>query len=164
MVNPPSDPYGHAQQAAAIAATQARVAAAQTAERQAHGMYWQQQQRQRQQVGYEGPQAHLTPSADYVPRPPRPKYIRRTLRALMFGFIAYALLYTAVISYERGHTNGYTPLRQASPATGHYSNPLLMVIIGLCFALFTVLQVARIIKVARLGRQFPTRSWREHVS
>lgn len=100
------------------------------------------------QQGPQGP----TPSAPYVPRPPKPKYIRRTLRALIFGFIAYAFLYTAVISYERGHIKGYTPLLQWSP--GHYSNPLPMVIIGLCFGLLTVLQAAKIIKVARLRRQY----------
>jgi hypothetical protein len=152
MVNPPSDPYGHARQAAAIAATKARVAAAQEAEQRA--MYGRQLQRQRQQAGYEGPQAPLTPSAPYVPRPPKPKYIRRTLRALIFVFIAYAFLYTTVISYERGHIKGYTSLLQWSPGTGHYSSPLPMVIIGLCFALLTVLQVAKIIKVARLRRHY----------
>ena len=152
MVNPPSDPYGWARQAAAIAATKARVATAQADEQR--GMYWQQLQRQRQQAGNEGPQAPLTPSAHYVPRPPKPKYIRRTLRALIFGFTAYAFLYTAVISYERGHITGYTPLLQWSPGTGHYSNPLPIVIIGLCFALLTVLQVAKIIKIARLRRQY----------
>jgi hypothetical protein len=150
MVNPPSDPYGHAQQAAAIAATQARVAAA---DHQAQiGMYWQ--LRQRQQADYKGPQAGLTPSAPYVPGPPKPRYIRRALRALIFGFIAYAFLYTAVISYEHGHIHGYTPLLQSSPGTGHYSNPLPMVIIGLCFALVTALQVTKIIKVARLRRRY----------
>ena len=152
MVNPPSDPYGWARQAAAIAATSARVAAAQADEQR--GMYWQQLQRRRQQAGYEGPQAPLTQSAPYVPRPSKPKYIRRTLRALIFGFAAYTFLYTAVISFERGHITGYTPLLQWSPGTGHYSNPLPMVIIGLCFALLTVLQVAKIIKVARLHRQY----------
>jgi hypothetical protein len=149
MVNPPSDRYGWAKQGAAIAATRARVAAA---DRQAQiGMYWQ--LRQRQQAGCEGLQAAPTPGATYVPGPPKPKYIRRALRALIFAFIAYALLYTAVISYEHGHIHGYTPLLQSSPGTGHYSNPLPMVIIGLCFALLTVLQVAKIIKVARRRRQ-----------
>jgi hypothetical protein len=89
----------------------------------------------------------------------KPKYIRRTLRALIFGFIAFAFLYTAVVSYEHRHANGYTPLLQSSPATGHYSNPLPMVVVGLCFTLFTVLQVAKIIKVARSRRQLD--SWLE---
>jgi hypothetical protein len=151
MPNPPSDPHGWARTNAAIAATKARVAAAQEAERR--GMYSQQLQRQRQQGGSEGPQAPLTPNTPYVPGPPKPKYIRRALRALLFGVIAYAFLYTAIISYEHGHIKGYTPLQQWSPGTGHYSNPLPMVIIGLCFALFAVLQVAKIIKVARSRRQ-----------
>jgi len=85
----------------------------------------------------------------YVPRPPRKNYIRRTMRTIAFGFLTLAFMRAAVASYLHAHRTGYAPLAQASTATGHYPNPLLFLLVGVFFGLFTFLQARKIITVRK---------------
>ena len=87
------------------------------------------------------------------PHVPRPKYIRRIVRAVVFGFLTFMFMAVAIASYVHAHRTGYAPLAQASSATGHYPNPLPFLLAGVFFGLLAFFQVRRIFKVRKLGRQ-----------
>jgi hypothetical protein len=101
----------------------------------------QQQPRQPQLQGPQGP--HV----------PRPRYVRRIVRAVVFGFLTFMFMAAAIASYVHAHRTGYAPLAQASPATGHYPNPLPFLLAGVFFGLLAFFQVRRIFKVRKLRRQ-----------
>lgn len=98
----------------------------------------QQQPRQQQPQGPHGPYA------------PRPRYIRRIMRAVVFGFLTFAFMAAAITSYAHGHRTGYAPLAQASFVTGHYPNPLPFLLAGVFFGLLAFFQVRRIFRVRKL--------------
>ena len=94
------------------------------------------------------------PPGPQGPHVPRSKYIRKTVRAIVFGFLAFAFMAAAIASYVHAHRTGYAPLAQASTATGHYPNPLPFLLAGVFFGLLAFFQVRRIFKVRKLRGQY----------
>lgn len=116
--------------------------------------------RQRETV-VKGGQARARKGADvdssYIPRG---KYLSRITRIIVFGFLAYACLSIAISSYVHGHRTGYTPFSQISTTADPHPNPMPFVIVGVFFALLTLLQTRKTIRV-RKRRQEASNQYRQ---